>query len=114
MKKQVLAALALTLFATPVLAEGPEGHGGPGGPGGQGGPRGPEHFIAKIDGDKDGKVSKAEWEAKGDMMFNESDADHDGYITREEAQAFHAKRMEKWKARKAEWQAKQAATGKTE
>lgn len=106
MKKHVLAALALTLFATPVLAEGPEGKDREG----PGGPRGPEHFISKIDGDKDGKVSKAEWQAKGDAMFNESDTNHDGFITREEAQAFHAKRMEKWKAKKAEWKAKQEAS----
>jgi len=104
MKKQVLAALTLTLFATPVLAEHHEGKG-------PGGPRGPEHFISKIDADKDGKVSKAEWNAKGDTMFKESDTNSDGYITRDEAQAFHAKRMEKWKAKKAEWKAKQAAAG---
>lgn len=104
MKKPVLAALALCLFASPVLAEGHEG-----GPGGHKGPRGPEHFMQKVDADKDGKVSKAEWNAKGDTMFNESDSNTDGFISKEEAQAFHAKRMEKWKAKKAEWQAKQAA-----
>lgn len=111
MKKPVLAALALCLFASPVLAEGHEGdHKGPGGHG----PRGPEHFMEKVDTDKDGKVSKAEWTAKGDAMFNESDTNKDGFISREEAKAFHEKRAEKWKAKKAEWKAKQATAGKAE
>lgn len=109
MKKPVLATLALCLFASPVLAEGHEG-----GEKGKHGPRGAEHFMQKIDTDKDGKVSKAEWNAKGDAMFNESDTNKDGFITREEAQAFHAKRMEKWKAKKAEWKAKQEAAGKVQ
>ncbi len=110
MKNPVLATLAFCLFAVPALAEDaakdPGEH--------HGGPRGPEHFMQKVDADKDGKVSKAEWSAKGDTMFNESDANKDGFITREEAQAFHEKRMEKWKAKKAEWKAKQATAGKTE
>lgn len=107
MKKPILAALALSLFASPVLAEGHEG-------GAHDGPRGPEHFMQKLDADKDGKVSKDEWRAKGDAMFSESDTNGDGFITRDEAKAFHEKRMEKWKARKAEWQAKKAAAGKAE
>lgn len=110
MKKPVLAALALCLFASPVLAEGHEGQG----PGGHKGPRGPEHFMEKVDANKDGKVSKEEWNAKGDAMFNESDTNKDGFISKEEAQAFHEKRMEKWKAKKAEWKAKQEAAGKTQ
>lgn len=104
MKKHVLAALAFSLLAAPAFAE--EAKAPQDGSGG----RGPDHFIAKVDGDKDGKVSKAEWDAKGTTMFNESDTNKDGFISREEAQAFHAKRMEKWKAKKAEWKAKQAAT----
>lgn len=106
MKKPVLATLALCLFAVPAFAEHHEG--------GEKGPRGADHFIQKADSDKDGKVSKAEWSAKGDAMFNESDTNRDGFITRDEAQAFHAKRMEKWKAKKAEWKAKQEAAGKAE
>ena len=110
MKRHIVAALAFSLLATPVLAESPDAkapHAGPEG-------RGPEHFISKVDGDKDGKVSRAEWSAKGDTMFNESDANKDGFITRDEAQAFHEKRKAKWQARKAEWKAKQEAAGKTE
>ena len=102
-----LALVALSLFAAPALAEHHEG-------GAHDGAKGAEHFMKKIDADKDGKVSKAEWTAKGDTMFNESDTDKDGFITRDEAQAFRAKRMEKWKAKKAEWQAKKAAEAKTE
>lgn len=107
MKKHVLAALALSLLATPVLAESTDTkspHGG----------RGPDHFMSKVDADKDGKVSKAEWSAKGEKMFNESDSNKDGFITRDEAQAFHEKRKAKWQERKAEWKAKQEAAGKTE
>lgn len=103
MKKPVLALLALSLFATPALAEE---HKGPGGPGGR---PGPDHFIKKIDTDKDGKVSKAEWNAKGDAMFNDSDTNKDGFITRDEAEAFHAKKREEWKSKREAWQAKQGA-----
>lgn len=108
MKKHVLAALAFSLLAAPAFAEEAKApHDGPGG-------RGPDRFMTKVDGDKDGKVSKAEWDAKGTKMFNESDANKDGFISREEAQAFHEKRKAKWQERKAEWKAKQEAAGKTE
>lgn len=97
MKKPIVAALALTLFATPVLAEGPDAK-GPGAHGGPDGRPGPEHFLNEVDTDKDGKVSKAEFTAKGESMFSESDANHDGYITPDEMKAAHEARKAKWKA----------------
>jgi hypothetical protein len=103
MKKQVLAALAVSLLAAPVFAQDapPAGeHKGPHG--------GPNRFIEKVDTDKDGKVSRAEFQAKGDAMFKEADADGDGFITKEEAKASHDKRKAKWQARRAEFKKNQA------
>lgn len=105
--KKTAAVLALVLFASPVLAEemttqgGHEGHHRPG----------PGHFLKKVDADKDGKVSKAEFTAQGDKMFGEADANKDGYITAEEMKAAHAARKAKWEAKRAEWKAKQAQEG---
>ncbi len=48
--------------------------------------------IDKLDTDKDGKVSRAEFQAAGKPIekFDEIDADKDGFITQEEAEAYHA------------------------
>ena len=40
--------------------------------------------IARADTDKDGKVSLAEWNAKGDLMFAKLDANKDGKIAKDE------------------------------
>jgi hypothetical protein len=41
-------------------------------------------FIAKFDTDKDGKVSMAEWNAKRTAGFDKVDANHDGFIDKDE------------------------------
>ena len=98
MKKTTLATLVITLAAgsafaaTPVNAPagtpgGPTApvsgeHKGPGGPGGPG-----AHMFEETDTDHDGAISKAEWTAKGDKMFADIDANHDGKITKEEMKA---------------------------
>jgi len=45
---------------------------------------------SRLDTDKDGKVSKAEWKARGDQMFGEMDADRDGAISQDEWDAWHS------------------------
>ncbi len=123
MKKALATALALSLFTVPALAQEapPEGappmgdHKGPPPGGPHGGPGGPDRFISELDTDKDGKISRSEFQAKGDTMFKEADANGDGYITKEELKAAHEKRREKWEARRAEFKDKRdakAATGK--
>lgn len=62
---------------------GPEGRRG-----GQGGERGerpnPEELIAKMDSNKDGKLSKEEIKGPLGEKFNEVDTNNDGFITLEE------------------------------
>jgi Ca2+-binding EF-hand superfamily protein len=112
MKKPIIAALAFTLFAAPVFAQDTEGHGGPGGEHQR---HGPEHFLNEVDTNKDGKVSKAEFNAKGETMFSESDADHDGFISQDEMKAAHEARMAKWKAMRDAHKAEEGKVeGKTE
>ena len=45
--------------------------------------------VAKMDTNKDGKVSKAEHAAMADQMFDQADANHDGMLTQEEMDAAH-------------------------
>lgn len=100
MKKAAIASLALVMFATPVLAEegGPRGHRGPG----------PDHFIKELDTDGDGKISRAEFAAKGDKMFAEADANKDGFLTKDEMKAAHEARKAKWKEKRGEFKGKKA------
>ena len=44
-------------------------------------------MIARLDSDKDGKVSLAELSARTLAMFDRADANHDGIVTPEERQA---------------------------
>ena len=102
-KHPILALLALSLMATPALAEHHEGQ--------HGGDKDGRHkaMMAKVDTDKDGKISRAEFQARGEQMFKEADANGDGFITPEEGKAAHEARREKWKARKAEYMKKREA-----
>ncbi|WP_374377832.1 EF-hand domain-containing protein [Dongia sp.] len=45
--------------------------------------------ITRVDTDKDGKISLAEWNAKGDQMFAKFDANKDGKITKDEMPRRH-------------------------
>lgn len=115
MKKPVLAALALTLLAGPVLAQEtppappvPSEQPAPPPPGDAKGAHGHGKFMEEVDGNKDGKISRDEFRAKGDKMFNDSDTNKDGFISREESEAFRKARHDKWKEQKDEWSQKQA------
>ena len=73
--------------AAPAAAPAPGGApvGGPGGPGGH-----PPHEL-KGDTNHDGFISRDEWRAHGDQMFDEIDLNHDGKISPEEMHAHHEK-----------------------
>lgn len=59
------------------------------------GMKGPGMMFEKMDTDKDGKISKQEWQAHHDKMFTELDADGDGSVTKDEMKAMHEKMMAK-------------------
>ncbi|WP_041948383.1 EF-hand domain-containing protein [Turneriella parva] len=63
--------------------------------GGHAGMKGPMHakMLEKMDADKDGKISKQEWQAHHDKKFIELDADKDGVISQDEFKAHHEKMM---------------------
>ncbi|HOZ26257.1 MAG TPA: hypothetical protein PK080_02805 [Hyphomonadaceae bacterium] len=70
--------------------KGPRGRGGPGGHGGRGadidGPDGAKH-AGPHEADQDGKVTFAEFSARGAEAFSRADANKDGTITVAELQA---------------------------
>lgn len=91
-KTPLIAALALGFAALPTLAAAQPG---PGGPGGQGGPRAHmEKMFDETDTDDDGKISKSEAEAAGKVRFGRIDSNDDGYATPEEVKAMAAERAQ--------------------
>lgn len=51
-------------------------------------------MFEESDTDGDGKISKAEWVASAEKRFGEIDADGDGAVTKEEMKAHHEKMKE--------------------
>lgn len=66
---------------------------GPGGPHGRHGPRG-GGLMALVDANKDGAVTKAELTAALDARFAKLDADRDGKLTKEDREARRAQRLD--------------------
>lgn len=97
MKKMTLTALSLlvALAASTALATDAK----PPVPGKEGPHHGMGHHMFKeVDANKDGIISKEEWNANGEKMFNKLDTNHDGKISKEEIKAHHEKmraKMEK-------------------
>lgn len=92
--KPLMTVLAVAMLASvPAFAEG-----GP-----KGDHKGPRHdrMMEKIDTDKDGKLSKAEFVAAQEARFTEMDADKDGFVTKEEGKAAHEAMRKKWKEKRA-------------
>jgi hypothetical protein len=75
-----------TAFAGP--GDGKDWHGG----------RGHGRMIEKLDTDKDGTVSKAEFEAKRSADFTAADTNKDGSVSPAELKAFHEKKEAERKA----------------
>jgi Ca2+-binding EF-hand superfamily protein len=93
MKKILLSTIAvLALSAPAAMAE----HGGDH----KGG-----RMLEKLDADKDGSISKAEFMTEAEQRFAEIDKDSSGSITKEEVEAKAAE----WKAKRAEMKAKKEA-----
>lgn len=99
MKKILMSCVALMLMSAPVLAEETKAPPAAAEASKEGKPelRGP---MAEADTDKDGKISKAEFTAKGDKMFAEMDKNGDGFITPDEMKAHHEAMKEKFKERR--------------
>lgn len=91
-KLMTLGAVALAFSATPALADHHEGGEGPGGDKGK--------MFEMHDTNGDGVISKDEFLAKVEERFGKMDADGNGEITKEEAQAAHEAMREKWKERR--------------
>lgn len=70
------------------------------GPGGRHG-----KMFEETDSNKDGTVTKDEFRAQGDKLFAKLDTNGDGTITKDE----HEARKQEWKAKREEWKAKKQA-----
>lgn len=85
---KLLLSVFLATFA--LSAEKPEGKPGRKGPAGM-----PGRMLEMMDTNKDGKVSKEEWQAHHDQRFTEMDTNKDGAITSAEVKEHHGKMREK-------------------
>lgn len=88
--KKLLAISALALILSGPAMAGEEGQHEPG------------KMFEKVDTDKDGLISKAEFLAKHEEMFTKIDTNTDGSLSKEELDAGR----EKWKAMRKEHEAK--------
>jgi hypothetical protein len=105
MKKTVsILSLMLALTATGAYAESPPAQPMP--------PQGqhtmpakdgmPGKHFAESDADKDGTISKGEWQARGDRMFGDIDANKDSKISPDEMKTHHEAKRAAWKERREE------------
>lgn len=76
-------------------------HGGKDHPKHKGGHKhGPGHLFAKLDVNKDGKITRAEAQKVADERFAKMDTNQDGAITKQEAIEAHKARMKNWKEKR--------------
>lgn len=68
-----------------------------------------ERFFDMMDLDKDGKISEAESLELAKKRFKESDANGDGFVTKEESKAHHEAKKAEWKKKREEMKAKKEA-----
>jgi Ca2+-binding EF-hand superfamily protein len=60
-----------------------------------GGGRGPGGLLERVDTNADGKVSSTELKSSATALWSSADTDHDGRVTKQERDAFHATKMAK-------------------
>jgi Ca2+-binding EF-hand superfamily protein len=100
-KVLVMSAVVLALSAAPALACKGDG------------PKGPDHgkrmgyMFDKHDTNSDGIVSQEEFVEASKARFTAMDADGDGAVSKEEAQAHHKKKREEMKEKREKRQGKQ-------
>lgn len=70
-----------------------------------------ERMFEKSDTDGDGVISKAEFMAEAEARFAKMDADSDGNVTKDEAKAHHEAMKAKWKEKKEKMKAEKEAAG---
>lgn len=114
-KSLLLAVLASTAIAATAQTAPPPAPSSPGGqaasPEGANKPRNgmhgrpdarkmAEHHMAKLDTDKDGKVSRQEFLARQSEAFSKADTNSDGSVTPEEMAALHEKHHAEMTARR--------------
>ena len=97
-KTHLIYSAVIALMIGGIVPAMADGHGG-----GKG--KHKNAMFEKLDTDKDGLVTKAEFMAHAEAKFAKMDADGNGSFTKEEAKAKH---MEKKEARKARRDAKEA------
>jgi hypothetical protein len=102
--KTLLMAAVLAVAALPALAEDDNAAGGHSMKHGNWG-------IEKLDTDKDGNISKAEFMADAEKHFDNLDANHDGMVSKDEIEARRAARQEKMKEKKEGMKAPAPAEG---
>lgn len=83
MKIGILALLTPALLTLAACTGMAQPNGGPGQGQGKGKPPTAEEFIAKLDKDGDGRVSKEEFDGP-DEHFTQSDTNKDGYLSEDE------------------------------
>jgi hypothetical protein len=88
MKKITIISLLIAVGMFSLSADHKKGHRGKGQKGAM-----RAKMLEKMDADKDGKISKQEWQAHHDEKFAELDADRDGAISKDEFKSHHEKMM---------------------
>jgi Ca2+-binding EF-hand superfamily protein len=83
MKK--IAPVLLFAIATPLVAQPPS----------QQQPNPTDRFFEQLDTDKDGKVSQEEYLKPGVEQFGKIDKNGDGYVSRDEAEAYHSQMQQR-------------------
>lgn len=88
MKKALMMAVALTVFAAPAMANEEKLQ------------EKVDMKFSETDTNKDGMISKSEHDAKGEEMFKDADTNSDGSLSKDEVKAEMEKKMEKMKDHK--------------
>lgn len=99
MKKILMLTAAVFAFqALPAIAQDGGGKEG-----------GKHRYFEKLDTNKDGAISEAEFVEHSKARFKDMDGNGDGKVTQEESKAHHEAKKAEWKKKRAEMKADKAA-----